>query len=87
MAWTGYLPYGARGTSAYRGSEAQGHVKETKLVDPEALRVPSAGLRRTPPDSDHQLQRPAEATGGAGDSRTETARHREVLLSSISESA
>jgi hypothetical protein len=84
---------GARDESAYRGSEAQGHVKETKLVDPETLRVPSAGLRRTctctPPDSDHQLQRrPAEATGGAGDSCTDTAHHGEVLLlSSISESA
>lgn len=92
MAWTGYLPYGARGTSAYRGPEAQGHVKEKRLVDSEVLRVPSAGLRRTPSDSDHQLQRrPAEATGGAGESWTETAHHGEretlLLLSSICESA
>ncbi|UKZ70158.1 uncharacterized protein TrAtP1_011156 [Trichoderma atroviride] len=69
--------------------EAQGRVKETRLVDFGALRVPSAGLRRTPSDSDHQLQRrPAEATGGAGDFWTDTAHHGEVLLlSSISESA
>jgi hypothetical protein len=89
--WVAWLApgHGVDGVPALRGARDEclqgfrgaGSRKETKPVDPEALRVPSAGLRRTPPDSNHQLQRrPAEATGGAGDSCTDTAHHERCCL-------
>lgn len=78
---------GARDESL-QGLRGAGARKRDKAGGPRNFEVPPAGLRRTPPDSDHQLQRQrAEATGGAGDSCTDTAHHGEVLLSSISVSA
>lgn len=83
-----------RGTrdKCLQGSRGAGARKREKVGGLRSFEGASAGLRRTPSDSDHQLQRrPAEATGGAGESWTETAHHGEretlLLLSSICESA
>lgn len=91
MAWLA-PEHGLDGVPALRGARDEclqglrgaGARKREKAGGPRNFEVPSAGLRCTPPDSDHQLQRRrAEATGGAGDSCTDTAHHEEVLLRSI----
>lgn len=91
MAWLA-PGHGLDGVPALRGARDEclqglrgaGARKRDKAGGPRNFAVPSAGLRWTPPDSDHQLQRRrAEATGGAGDSYIDTAHHGEVLLRSI----